>query len=63
MYIGEDSNLPKVRDSNVDNDRWQVIVSISDGEFKQVSFVNSICTTRGGSHVDYITNQIVEQIQ
>jgi len=28
-----------------------------------VSFVNGICTTRGGTHVDYITNQIVEQIQ
>lgn len=25
--------------------------------------MNSICTSRGGSHVDYITNQIVEQIQ
>lgn len=28
-----------------------------------MSFVNGICTTRGGTHVDYITNQIVEQIQ
>ena len=25
--------------------------------------MNGICTTRGGTHVDYITNQIVEQIQ
>lgn len=63
MYLGEDSTLPKIRDKEVDTDRWQVIVSISDGQFKQVSFVNSICTSRGGSHVDYITNQIVEQIQ
>lgn len=63
MYLGQDSPLPKIRDKDVDTDRWQVIVTISDGEFKQVSFVNSICTSRGGSHVDYITNQIVEQIQ
>lgn len=25
--------------------------------------MNSICTSRGGSHVDYITNQIVAKIQ
>jgi DNA gyrase/topoisomerase IV subunit B len=24
----------------------------------QVSFVNSICTVKGGTHVDYIVNQI-----
>lgn len=31
MYLGEDSSLPKIRDKEVDTDRWQVIVSISDG--------------------------------
>lgn len=47
----------------MDTDRWQIIISISEGEFRQVSFVNGICTTRGGTHVDYITSQIVEKIQ
>ncbi|KAL4291801.1 hypothetical protein GQ457_14G024050 [Hibiscus cannabinus] len=40
------------------NPRWEVCVSISDGQFQQVSFVNSIATIKGGTHVDYVTNQI-----
>jgi DNA topoisomerase II len=64
MYFpNSEESIPKIRDDNVDTDRWQVIVSVSDGEFKQVSFVNSICTTKGGTHVNYITDQIVERIQ
>lgn len=59
MYFDPDSEFPKIRDNDIDNDRWQVVVSISEGEFRQVSFVNGICTSRGGTHVDYITNQIV----
>ena len=31
---------------------------MSEGQFQQVSFVNSIATTRGGSHVNYIIDQI-----
>lgn len=40
------------------NDRWEVGVSVSDGSFQQVSFVNSISTSKGGSHVTYIADQI-----
>ena len=32
------------------NDRWEVAVTMSEGQFQQVSFVNSICTMRGGEH-------------
>ncbi|GAB4832574.1 DNA topoisomerase 2 [Ancistrocladus abbreviatus] len=38
--------------------RWEICVSVSDGQFQQVSFVNSIATIKGGTHVDYITNQV-----
>ena len=31
LYFGSDSEAPKVRDDNVDTDRWQVVVSTSDG--------------------------------
>ncbi|XP_062099150.1 uncharacterized protein LOC133805067 [Humulus lupulus] len=31
------------------NDRWEVCVSLSDGQFQQVSFVNSIATIKGGT--------------
>ena len=44
------------------NDRWEVGVSISDGVFQQVSFVNGICTTKGGTHVAHVTEQIVAAI-
>jgi len=41
------------------NDRWEIAVTVSDKGFQQVSFVNSIATTKGGRHVDYISDQIV----
>ncbi|KAL5065118.1 hypothetical protein RYX36_026855 [Vicia faba] len=43
-------------------DRWEICVSLSDGQFQQVSFLNSIATIKGGTHVDYITNQITAYI-
>lgn len=49
----------KIIDKEATNDHWEVIVSVSDSEFKQVSFVNSICTFRGGTHVNMIADQIV----
>ncbi|KAG0688568.1 DNA topoisomerase 2 [Pichia californica] len=44
------------------NDRWEVAFCISDGSFNQVSFVNSIATTVGGTHVDYVANMLVGKI-
>lgn len=43
--------------------RWEVALALSDGELKQVSFVNSISTSRGGTHVQYIADKIVKFIQ
>ena len=40
-------------------DRWEVAIGLSD-EFKQVSFVNGIYTTKGGKHVDHVL-QIVSK--
>ena len=37
--------------------RWSVCVAPSDGH-QHVSFVNGVCTTKGGSHVDYISGTI-----
>eukprot|EP00826_Nyctotherus_ovalis_P056926 TRINITY_DN7769_c0_g2_i5.p1 TRINITY_DN7769_c0_g2~~TRINITY_DN7769_c0_g2_i5.p1 ORF type:complete len:1175 (+),score=288.49 TRINITY_DN7769_c0_g2_i5:395-3526(+) len=45
------------------NDRWEVGLTVSEGQFRQVSFVNKICTTKGGTHVNYIAEQIVEYLQ
>lgn len=43
--------------------RWQVAVSISDGRFQQTSFVNSISTWKGGSHVKHVSDRIVKLLQ
>ena len=39
-------------------DNWTVCVAPSDDGFEQVSFVNGICTTKGGTHVDHVTTVI-----
>lgn len=40
------------------HERWQIGFTVSDGSFQQVSFVNSIATTSGGTHVNYVADQI-----
>ncbi|KCV68037.1 DNA topoisomerase II, partial [Fonticula alba] len=45
------------------NDRWEICVAPSpDGQFHQVTFVNAICTYKGGTHVNYIAEQVTEAI-
>lgn len=39
-------------------DRWEVGVSATDGTPAQISFVNAISTSKGGSHVSYISDQV-----
>ncbi|KAF2116306.1 DNA topoisomerase [Lophiotrema nucula] len=43
-------------------DRWDIGFAVSDGSFNQVSFVNSIATTSGGTHVNYIADQITDKL-
>ncbi|XP_006619464.1 DNA topoisomerase 2 isoform X3 [Apis dorsata] len=42
--------------------RWEVAITLSDKGFQQMSFVNSIATTKGGRHVDHVTELIVKQL-
>lgn len=44
------------------NERWEVAFAVSDGNFNQVSFVNSIATTAGGTHVKYVSDQIIDKL-
>ena len=44
------------------NPRWEIGFAVSDGTFQQVSFVNSIATTSGGSHVNYIADQVCSKL-
>ncbi|KAI0771045.1 type II DNA topoisomerase [Trametes elegans] len=40
--------------------RWEVAFAVSDGSFQQVSFANSISTSKGGTHVNYIADQLAK---
>ena len=44
------------------NARWEVGFAVSDGTFRHVSFANSISTTKGGTHVNNIADQIAKAI-
>uniref|UniRef100_A0A4W4H0G8 DNA topoisomerase 2 n=1 Tax=Electrophorus electricus TaxID=8005 RepID=A0A4W4H0G8_ELEEL len=44
------------------NPRWEVCLTMSEKGFQQVSFVNSIATTKGGRHTDYVADQIVSKL-
>ena len=44
------------------NPRWEIGFAVSDGSFQQVSFVNAIATTSGGTHVNYISDQICNKL-
>lgn len=45
------------------SDHWRIGIGPSDGSLKQISFVNSVETKDGGTHVDYIVNQIIVEVR
>lgn len=44
------------------NDFWEICITKSPGVFGHVSFVNTLCTYKGGKHVDYISDMVVKHI-
>ena len=58
QYIQLFNDQDKVSESQ---DCWSYSVCLSD-EFKQISFVNGIFTSKGGKHVDYIVQQITKKM-
>ena len=60
-YIGPKEESKRVYESG--DERWEYAVAISPThEFMAISFVNGICTHKGGKHVEYITNQIIRKL-
>ncbi|XP_066443442.1 DNA topoisomerase 2-alpha [Eleutherodactylus coqui] len=59
--VDETGNSLKVIHEVV-NDRWEVCLTMSEKGFQQISFVNSIATTKGGRHVDYVADQVIAKI-
>ena len=61
MYIGAKGDAKRIHETP--HPRWEYAVSLTpDDEFRQVSFVNGIHTSKGGKHVEYILNQIVRKM-
>ena len=61
LYIGNKDAAKRVYEAP--DERWEYAVAISQAhEFVQVSFVNGICTHKGGKHIDYIMGQITRKL-
>ena len=61
LYIGSKTETPRIYE--IPNERWEYAIALSPTqEFCQVSFVNGICTYKGGKHVDYILGQIIRKL-
>jgi DNA topoisomerase-2 len=59
LYVGKGTK--KVYETT--HERWEYCVALSPTQqFEQVSFVNGICTFKGGKHVDYIMGQITRKL-
>lgn len=61
LYEMEESQ-PYPKCHEVLNNRWEVIVTVSENQFMQASFVNGICTSRGGTHVSAVVDQLTDRI-
>ena len=59
VYIGPIKTNPRAIQ---ENPRWRVSVSASQNGFNCISFVNGICTSDGGSHVDHVINPIIKKL-
>ena len=61
LYIGTKEDKPRVYEEP--NKRWEYACCLApEDEFTHVSFVNGICTNKGGKHVEYILNQIIRKL-
>lgn len=58
----DDSGTPmKIVYENV-SERWEIACALSERGFQQVSFVNSIATTKGGRHIDHVVDAVIKQL-
>ncbi|EXX74976.1 DNA topoisomerase 2 [Rhizophagus irregularis DAOM 197198w] len=65
MYLSGNNDFVDLQSSIIYeevNQRWEIaFVPSPEGTFQQISFVNSISTSKGGTHVNYVADQIVEK--
>ena len=60
LYIGTKQETFRISESP--NERWDVVIAPSTNDFQHISFVNSICTSKGGSHIDSVVNPLVKRV-
>lgn len=62
LFIGNKKETKRIYEKIIDkNYSWEIIACPSKS-FDQVSFVNGICTSDGGTHVEHIVKQICSKI-
>jgi len=63
QYIGLYIRPEVKRVYEAPNERWEYAVCLTNtDEFAHVSFVNGICTSKGGKHVEYIMGQLLRKL-
>jgi DNA topoisomerase-2 len=61
LYVGSKTETKRIYETY--EERWEYALALAPNhEFTQVSFVNGICTFKGGKHVDYIMGQITRKL-
>jgi len=61
LYVGAKTETKRIYETT--DERWEYAVALAPNhEFTQVSFVNGICTFKGGKHVDYIMGQLTRKL-
>jgi DNA topoisomerase-2 len=61
LYVGNKGETKRIYEST--DERWEYAVALAPShEFTQVSFVNGICTFKGGRHVEYIAGQLTRKL-
>ena len=59
MYIGAKADAERIYECS---GQWEVVAAPSGTGFEHVSFVNGICTFKGGKHVDSVVAAIVKNL-
>jgi len=61
IYVGSKDETKRVYEQS--DERWEYAVALAPKhEFTQISFVNGICTFKGGKHVEYIMGQLCRKL-
>lgn len=62
QYVGMYEGLEPPAAFEKVNERWEIGVGPSDGQFTQISFVNSICTVKGGQHANHVADKVIQKL-